>query len=264
MSFKNNILLKIQMNRLAERVNESLKLSYDSPAKIDRKSMEEMLSLSGFRHTRERFMDIYVKEQEDGKQWFLVLDNELPIYKTTIEDVLLRKNPTLKEMISIRNAIKILKDSDVIISKKNKTVALIQNQVIAPLNLSYTEQDLSSVMDEGASALEKWDKEAVIQCMDIFCELLSYVDLPKPFQMNNYVFRGAIAEKEDQTVIGPIMIYDTIHNLLYFVEKSVENADKENTASVLDIAVGRQKSDLAGKDVWLALKNKILQTMPVI
>ncbi|MBU0994625.1 MAG: hypothetical protein KJ737_19185 [Proteobacteria bacterium] len=259
MSFKNNIILKMKTDRLSENVRQSLTSAYDRPAKIDRKSMEEMLSLSGYKHSRERFMDLYIKKK-DGQEWILVLDNELPVYNTTVDDVLLRKNPTLKEMISIRNAIKILRDTDVIVSKKNKTVDIIQKELIEPLNLSYTEQDLSSIMDDGISALEKWNKEEVIICMDIFCELLRYVILPKPFQMDNYIFKGVITEKTEKTYIGPVLIYDAVHNLLNFLEESFESKDKESIAAALDVAVGRKKPDIEGKDVFRALKNKITQT----
>ena len=72
-------------------------------------------------------LDLFV-DPEDAS--ILVLDNELPIYKTTIEDVLIRKSPYTKEMLNIRNIIKILKDSDVKISRKEASVKRVQKKSV--------------------------------------------------------------------------------------------------------------------------------------
>ena len=63
-------------------------------------------------------MDLYILGNTAKKKKILVLDNGLAIYHTTIEDVCMRKSPSVKEMISIRNTIKILNDEDVILGKK--------------------------------------------------------------------------------------------------------------------------------------------------
>lgn len=256
MSFKHHILQKIKMDRLTKQVGRSLDPSSDQLVKIDRDAMVEILSLGGYRHTRERFMDLYLKEKSAGGQRILVLDNEIALYRTSLDDVLLRKNPTLKEMISVRNAIKILKDSDVVISRKEKTLEILKQEFIDTLDLSHTVEDLSSIMAEGVSALEAFDQPEVISCLDIFCELLGYEDLSKPFKIDRFIFRGALRGKGDATRVGPVLIYDTIHNLLKCLEILVDPKDKDAVSSVLDVAVGRKKSGFEGKEAFLFLLNK--------
>jgi hypothetical protein len=80
-----------------------------------------------------------------GKTRILVLDNDLTIYHTTVEDVVLRKSPTVKEMVSIRNAIKILNDKDVVISKKEASLKTIRDICIDQLDLHYTAADIDGI-----------------------------------------------------------------------------------------------------------------------
>ena len=112
MSFKENLLKKIQIDRLADRVSASLKPREDGVVKVDKSAMQQLLEMASYRHLHERDLDLYISPDTTR---ILVLDNELARYATSVEDVALRKSPTLKEMLSIRNAIKILNDSDVVV-----------------------------------------------------------------------------------------------------------------------------------------------------
>ena len=124
MSFKENLLKKIRFDALAHKVISSWGPP-GSGMRIDKDAMRELLDMSSYTHQRKRDLDLYVDEDGGEKKKILVLDNELPIYLTTVEDVVLRKSPYIKEMVSIRNAIKILKDSDVKISIKDASVKAV-------------------------------------------------------------------------------------------------------------------------------------------
>ena len=201
-------------------------------------------------------MDLYLKDKSADAKRILVLDNEIALYETYLEDVLLRKNPTLKEMISVRNAIKILKDSDVVISRKEKTLDILKKEFIETLALSPTVEDLSAIMADGVAALETFDQEEILSCIDIYCELLGYQALSKPFQIDRFLFRGRMTGNEERRRVGPIVIYDTIHNLLKCIEILVDPKDKDAVSSVLEIAVGRKAEGFEGKDAFLFLFNK--------
>ncbi|MEJ2041278.1 MAG: hypothetical protein P8X55_20470, partial [Desulfosarcinaceae bacterium] len=127
MSFKDNLLKKIKIDRLAEKVRHSLGAPADSPRRVDRETMKTLLSMGPFRHQQERDLDLYFISRDDGPEQILALDNEMKIYRTTAEDVALRKSPTIKEMVSIRNAIKILSDKDVVVSAKAESLGKIQD-----------------------------------------------------------------------------------------------------------------------------------------
>ena len=49
----------------------------------------------------------------------------------------MRKSPTIKEMISIRNAFKIINDKDVKISTKDESLKTIQKECIDLIDLSF-------------------------------------------------------------------------------------------------------------------------------
>ena len=259
MTFKDNILLKIKMDRLAENIYRSLKPVQDKPTKLHRESMEELLSLNGYTHRTERFMDLYTKLRENGETWILVLDNELPLYNTTMEDVLMRKNPTLKEMISIKNAIKILKDSDVIVTKKDDTVKHLYHAVIDTLDLSYNDRDIGAITEDGIDAWREWNIEEVLNCIDIYSEVLTLTTLARPFTLDKCLFKGRVTTEDNAKSIEFILIYDSPRNHLMLYDQPVKEKEEKTVQAVLDVAIGKRKCNVDGQDVFYYLKDKILE-----
>jgi len=114
MSFKENLKNKIRIERLTQRVSQSVGTSSASK-KINKQEMRELLSLSPFVLEKSRDLELYVRKLDEKEREVLVLDNELPLYgRTSVDDVALRRSPELREMVSIRNIIKILNDSDIL------------------------------------------------------------------------------------------------------------------------------------------------------
>jgi hypothetical protein len=104
----------------------------------------------------------------------LVLDNELPIYHTTVEDVALRKSPEWKEMFSIKNIKKVMNDQDVIVSKGKESLKRIHDSAVSLLDLTYTRDDLAELVADGRQGLEQKSLEKVQESFDLFFELLDY------------------------------------------------------------------------------------------
>jgi hypothetical protein len=117
MAFRENLLRKVQIDQLSSRVHATIG-AVGSEVKLDKEAMRQLLSLSPYAPQRVRDLDLYVEDTGTPVKQILVLDNELPIYRTTVADVAMRKSPTVGEMAKIWNIVKILKDSDVKISRK--------------------------------------------------------------------------------------------------------------------------------------------------
>jgi len=261
MSFKENLLRKIEIKRLSERVIRSFEAipSEDGPLKADRETMRNLLAANGFSARFERDLELYILDGNAGKGRILVLDNVMSIYLTALEDVLIRKSPTIKEMVNIRNAIKIIKDQDVVISKKAASVEIIRDLCINRLDLRMTIADLNEIEREGLSALENRYAEGVIESISLFAEILGYALVPKPFRIKHFEITGRISlnEKGEQTV-GPIVLYSLIQNELKLIEHKIPVFNKEQVRMVHEIAAGNQDPAKLGPDVLHYLKQESL------
>lgn len=259
MSFKANLLKKIQIDALAEKVISSWGPP-GSAMRIDKDAMRSLLEMSSFAHQRKRDLDLYVTDSDGEKKQILVLDNELPIYLTTIEDVVLRKSPYVKEMVSIRNVIKILKDSDVKISIKDKSVKAVQKECIDRLDLAYNETDLEEIARDGAASLENKYVDGVTESLALFAELLGYRPPPKAFKIRHCELFGTVTEKEAGEVFyGPIAIFSRIDNSLKLIETPINSFDKKKLDYVQQVAAGNEKANIEGPDVFRYLKDAVLK-----
>ena len=180
MAFKDNLLQKIRIDALAARVLASIGPD-GGDAKLDRAAMRELLALSSFTPQRERDLDLYVSLADAAAPKVLVLDNELPIYRTSVQDVAMRKSPEVREMVSIGNIIKILKDSDVKISRKADSLKTVHEESIARLDLHFDAEDIHAIRRDGIASIESRYADGVNESLALFAELLGYRVPPKPF-----------------------------------------------------------------------------------
>jgi hypothetical protein len=221
--------------------------------------MARLLELSTFEHRRERDLDLYVKDTGEGAPWVLVLDNELPIYRTSVADVVLRKSPYTKEMLSIRNIIKILKDSDVKISRKADSLETVRADCLAGLDLSYTAEDIKSMAYDGAASLESKYPEGVIENLALFAELAGFQPAPAPFNSKHHVIFGKLARRDGGGVeFGPVVIYDRVHDSLGLIEEPLSGDDPEQIERYRGILDGQQKPAVRGGKVFEYLKKIVL------
>jgi len=259
MAFKENLLAKIKIDRSAAKVIASIGPA-DSGSKVDKDVMRRLLEMSPYHYQKIRDLDLYVRDIDQEKKKILVLDNELPIYETTIDDVAMRKSPLIKEMANIRNMIKILKDSDVKISRKEESVKAIQHECIARLNLSFSEADIDQIARDGQASLERDYPDGVVECLDLFAELLDYKPAPKAFRLSQHKIIGELTPKAGGEVLyGPIIIYSQIHGTLKLIDEQISSFDKTKTALVQQVADNQKKPNFEGAEVLTYLKNKVLK-----
>ncbi len=260
MPFKENLLKKIQIDTLAGKVISSWGAP-GSGKRIDKDAMRDLLEMSQYAYQKRRDLDLYVTQGEGEKQKILVLDNELPIYMTTVEDVVIRKSPYVKEMISIRNVIKILKDSDVKISIKGESVNTVQKECIDQLDLSYDAADIEDITKDGVSSLENKYSEGVSESLALLAELLGYRPPPKAFRIRHCEVFGTVAEgRAGEIKYGPSVIFSRIDNSLMMIEEQISSYDKEKVNYFREVAAGNQKVDIEGPDVFRYLKQAVMQT----
>ena len=93
MGFKQELLKKIQIDRLTEKILATIGPS-GSEQKVDKGLFRVLLEMAEYRLHRERDLDLYLPPEGSEKAHILVLDNDLPFYKTTVSDIAMRKSPT--------------------------------------------------------------------------------------------------------------------------------------------------------------------------
>ena len=259
MSFKENLLKKIEIDKLTTEVLNSIGPP-GSDRKIDKATMRRLIEMGPYQYQRERDLDLYVKDSYTDKGIIVVLDNELPIYNTTIEDVVMRKSPYIKEMVNIRNAIKILKDSDVKISIKKESVKIVQKESIDQLDLTFNESDIENIAKDGAASLDNAYAEGVMESLTLFADLLGYQPPPKIFQIRHHEIVGTLTQKENGEILyGPMIIYSLIDNSIKMIEESMSSLDKAKIEFFQQVTQGNEKASVEGSDVFQYLKREVLK-----
>jgi hypothetical protein len=262
MSFKENLLKKIRIDKMAGKVLDSIGPP-DSGRKVDKETMRKMLEMSVYQTRKERDLELFVQDTANDIKKILVLDNELPVYNTTVDDVVLRKSPTLKEMLSIRNALKILNDADVLVCKKGDSIKFFRNECIALLDLSFKASDLQEIEKDGIASLERGYMDGVAETLDLFSELLDYIPLPKDFMISNHIVIGpSIKEAGKETLFGPFIIYSIIHNTIMLFDDKIGTKEKDKIELLHKTVSGREKASKDGTAVFEYLADSVLLKNP--
>jgi len=259
MSFKENLLKKIRIRQLARKVLASIGPA-ESGQKIDKDAMRSLLEMSPYQYQQARDLDLYIEKGDDESGRILVLDNELPIYKTTVEDVLIRKSPYIKEMTKIRNIVKILKDSDVKVSRKEESVKTVADECIERLDLTFEAADIREIAEEGISSLENGYAEGIQESLVLFSELLGYQPAPNVFQVRHHEIFGTLAEKPGgEIVFGPIVIFSRIDNSLRLLSEQISSFDKPKMEFFQKAVQGNEKAAVEGGEVFRYLEKEVLK-----
>lgn len=256
MSFKENLLKKIRIDKMAKQVIASFGPP-ESGRKIDKPTMRNLLEMSEYTYQRKRDLDLYIQDLDAEKTHILVLDNDLAIYNTSIYDVAVRKSPTVKEMMNPFNVVKILKDTDVVMSKKDASVKTIQKECITKLDLSFDVSDIDEIAKDGMASLENAYTDGVVESLDLFAEMLHFRNAPKAFRIKHNKIIGALSQKENNEVVfGPMVLYSMIHNALKLIDYQIGSFDKGKIEFVRQVAAGKEKAASEGPDVYRYLKSK--------
>ncbi len=265
MGFKENLLKKIEIDKLAAQVAASVEPQADA-AKFDKAAARHLMEMGSFPHVelKDRDLELYILEDDGEKKKIIVLDNGLAIYNTTIDDVALRKSPTVKEMISLRNVMKILSDSDVRVSKRTDSVRTLKKMLIDGLDLTYTDADIDGIAYEGAASLEGNDAEGVLESLTLFGEILGFQKAPKLFQSSHCDIRGDLEKgSAGEMHFGPAFVYDQTHNSFKFISSTIDSRVKDDLDRYLQILSGEVPADAEGADVFRRLKQLVMDRKPV-
>jgi hypothetical protein len=258
MAFKENLLKKMKIDDLSAKILGSLG-PVDSGRRIDKQQVRQLLQMGPFVHRAERDLDLYIQQPESVPPCILVLDNELKIYRTTVEDVALRKSPTIKEMISIGNAIKILRDSDVVVSKKEETLKTVQNACIDQLDLRFTANDIADIATQGLKSLENNYADGVIESLALLGELLQFKTPPKMMTLRHHLMKGVLSTTAtSETWFGPLFIFSKVDNRLTFIASPYNLQDKGQREHIKQVAAGHAPADGEDAEVFTILKDMIV------
>ena len=256
MSFKENLLKKIDINRMAEKVLNSIGPP-GSERKVDKETMRRLLEMSDYQYKRVRDVDLYIQKGDTGPEKILVLDNELAIYRSTPEDVALRKSPRVKEIMNIRNIFKIMNDKDIVVSKREASLDTIQQECIDNLDLSFDITDLEEIEKDGSVSLDREYTDGVLESLSLFAELLGYAPAPKEFKISHHHMLGALSKKETgENLFGPMVIYSMIHNTLQLIDEQIGSYDKAKIEHIHSVASGKEEASIEGYKVFQYLKEK--------
>jgi hypothetical protein len=173
MSLKENLKAKIKLDRLFQSLVSTTR---EPPGRrwLDKELTQELLAMTDFEHKKVRGLHLYIRPLEGEIMEVAVLDNELPIYHTTVDDVTLRKSPYWQQMFSIRNVKKIMNDHDVIASKGKESLKRLHANALALLDLTYTRDDLALLLEDARRGVEQKSISQIQESLNLFFELLDF------------------------------------------------------------------------------------------
>jgi hypothetical protein len=259
MGFKENLLKKIHIDQITRTVAKSLEGNAENIVRLDKSAMRQLLGESTFQPEKIRDLELFVQTNTGDKPDILVLDNDLPIYHTDVEDVALRKSPTIKEMISIRNAIKILNDKDVVVSKKLVSLSRIQKECTAALDLSFDRNNMEDLERDGRASLENKYADGVKEALLLYAEILGLQTVPKGLRIPHHEIYGKIDALESGTYrISRIILYSMINDTIQFLPDEKEGTQREVLEFLKSLASGKQKTQLEGGDVFRHLTDQCM------
>jgi hypothetical protein len=260
MAFKENLLQKIELERLALRVIASIGSAEQVSHRIDKESMRKLLELSPFHYKHERDLDLFIKDAEGDLKTILVLDNELPIFHSTVKDVVIRRSPRTLEIWKISTIRKILVDTDIKVSTGKESVETILQDSVAQLDLTYNDKDIEGLGREGMAWLAGREARGVTDTLALFAALLGLKKPPKIFGLDQTISYGTTtAGPNKEAVLGPLVIYRPPDNTLLWLDKSFGSNDRQQLNSLRSIAAGQASGPVTGDAVFEKLKTEVLK-----
>jgi hypothetical protein len=250
MSFKENLKAKIKLDRLYQSLIFTIR---EPPGRrwLDKELTKELLARTDFEYKKVRGLHLYVRPLEGEIMEVAVLDNELPIYHTTVDDVTLRKSPYWQQMFSIRNVRKIMNDHDVITSKGKESLKRLHATALALLDLTYTRSDLALLLEDARRGLELKSISQIQESLDLFVKLLDFQ--PLSLEVLEPRFQSFARPKLNGGVVPAfehLILFDE-ENLSLGLKKGVFSPQSDSDLGwVMQYARGEETADLQGIEVF--------------
>jgi len=258
-SFKENLLQKIELERLASQVIASFGTE-KAQRHINKEAMQSLLELSPYQYQQERDLNLYVKPVQGEEEIILVLDNELPVFQSTVKDVVVRRSPRTLEMWNFRTIRKILVDSDIKVSTGEESVQAVLGDALAELDLTYTDRDIEDLAREGMAWLAGSDAKGVAKSLALFASMLGYVKPPKYFGLDKTVSYGVSASGRDNDIVfGPLVLYRSGDNILAWIDQLFSKSDREQLENLHSLASGQVSVPMTGDAVFEKLQANVLE-----
>ena len=259
MSLKENLKLKIKLDRLLLKLVSTIR---EPPGQrwLDKPLTRELLGMTDFEAVKVRDLHLYVRPCEGTNTEVVVLDNELAVYHTTVDDVALRKSPVWQEIFSIRNIKKIMNDQDVITSKGKASLKKIHADAVALLDLTYGRDDLTQLLDDAREALAQKSIEQLEEVLELFTHLLDFKPVSLGVPVNDLQFFARHVYKAGEAPV--------FEHLILFNEKTPALGMRRGIFSpqndldlnwVLKYARGKESPDLKDIQVFEFLSELALE-----
>jgi hypothetical protein len=259
MSFKEDLKAKIKLDRLLQKLVSTIR---EPPGKrwLDKVLTQELLDMTDLKHEKVSYLHLYIRPLVGEIMEVLVFDNELPIYHTTVADVALRKSPHWKQMFSIRNIKKIMNDQDVIISKGKESLKRLHANAMALLDLTYTRDDLTLLLEDARSGLERKSIGQIQESFDLFFELLDFQPVSLGGQEQDLqIFARPKLNGGAVPTFEHLILFDE-ENLSLGLKKGVFSPQSDlDLAWVIKYARSEEPADLQGIDVFEFLAEMALK-----
>lgn len=261
MTFKENLKLKIKLDRLFQNLVSTIK-EVPGQRRLDKKLARELLDMTDFEHKEVRDLQLYARSLEGEVTEVVVLDNELPIYHTSVEDVALRKSPYWQEIISIRNIIKILNDKDVVASKGKASLKRLHANALALLNLKYTKDDLALLMNDARQGLEQNSIAPLRDCLDLFFAILDFqaVSIEEPV-LELQIFGWPKPNGNVDPAYEPLIFFDEEKRSVGLKKGTFSQHRESDMAWIERYSRGEEQADLNGIDVFEFLSELALERL---
>lgn len=257
MGFKENLLKKMEIDRTAVRIAASMGPP-GSGRRIDKALARGLLAEARGEKMIERDLELYRLAPREGQARILVLDNDLPIYATTPADVVLRKSPTVKEMLNVRNVFKILNDADVLVSKKEASIQSLREEALAGLDLHFEAADIEGIYNDGRASLESHYAAGIEETLQIFAELLGYGPPPAALRRDHCLIIGRPSTPPGET-FGPSVLFDRMHFALRLIEAAVLLKEAAAVTRYQKTAAGEVGADATGAEALAYLRDAVMQ-----
>ena len=250
MSFKENLRAKIKLGRLMRKLVSTMR---EPPGKrwLDKALARELLGMTDFEPREVSGLQLYVRPLKSDMMEVAVLDNELAVYHTSVDDVALRRSPHWQEMFSVKNIRKIMNDQDVIVSKGKETLERLYANALALLDLSCTRDDLTLLVEDARSALERKSIGEIRESLDLFVELLDFEPLhPDVLERNVRMYAGPKRDGLAAPAFEHLILFEDQNRSLglrkgpFFPQRDLD------LAWLIQYSRGEARADLEGMEVF--------------
>ena len=259
MTLKENLKAKIKIDQLLQKL-VSTNREVPSHRRVNNILARELLDMTDFKYEKVRDLHIYFRPFNGELLEVLVLDNELPIYHATVDDVAMRKSPYRNEMFKIGNIKKILFDKDVIISRGKESLKRLHAIALSRLNFTCTKEDLAELVEDARRGLELKSIDRIQKSFDLFFELLGIQALSVgELSSDLQIFARPKHNGHAEPAFEHLIFFDENQLALSLKKGDFSPQSDSDTAWVRRYSQGGESADLQGVDVFKFLSELSLE-----